>query len=103
MDQVIDHFAVQLDILNKGATKITRSHFKQPEESILNKRGFNVFSKNVTRHKEGILAWKPFYVMLLGVYFALACLAVMKLMYSENVDGFVKSPFCSLREYFWRT
>jgi hypothetical protein len=84
IDLAIYHFAMQSDALSKGATKITESHFKQPEECVLHNGNFHLFLETITRHKEGILASKPFYVILLGLYLALACIVVIKVMNPEN-------------------
>jgi len=84
VDFVIDHFAMHQSILNKGATKITKSHFRQPEQSIFSKDSFSLFLENVTKYKGGILAWKPFYVILLGLYLGLACLVIIMVISTDD-------------------
>ena len=84
LDLVIDEFIMHEGILSKGATKITISHFRQPEKNTFKKHNFGLFLKEVTRHKGGILALKPFYVILLGLYFVLACLVIIKVICTNN-------------------
>jgi hypothetical protein len=86
VDLAIEQFLVHQSILSKGATKITKSHFRQPEESVFNKGNFNLFLEKVTEHKEGILAWKPLYVVLLGLYLVIACLIIIKVICTDNSD-----------------
>ena len=84
VDLVIDQFVMHQGILSKGATKITKSHFRQPERNMFSKHNFSLFLEEVTRHKDGILALKPFYAISLGLYFALACLVIIKVIGTDN-------------------
>lgn len=84
IDFAIDHFSLHQGMLNQGATKITRSHFRQPEKSIFDKDNFSLFLENVTRHEEEVLALKPFYVILLGLYLVIACLVIIKVICTDN-------------------
>lgn len=65
---------------DKGATKITLRHFVQPKENIFLHPGqFIQFLDKVVQNKEGILAWQPFYVILLFLYIGLALAIFWKL------------------------
>ena len=86
IDLAIYHLAKQSNALSKGATRITESHFKQPEQCVFEKDNLSIFLTNVTEHKKGILAWKPFYVILLGLYVALAGIVVIKVVNTETCE-----------------
>ena len=83
-DMVINRFLISKGMLNKGATTITQKHFRQPEESVFNSENFTQFLENVTKHKKGILAWKPLYVIGLGVYLILACFVMFEVITDNN-------------------
>jgi hypothetical protein len=84
VDLIIDHFVMHQSILDKGATKMTKSHFRQPEKSIFDNDNFSLFLDNVARHKKGVLALKPFYLILLGLYLVLACLVIIKVICTDS-------------------
>lgn len=59
--------------LNKGVTKITLRHFVQPTENIfLHPSELTQFLDKIVEGKEGLLAWKPFYLILMLFYISLA-------------------------------
>ena len=76
VDMVTDRLMTSHGLMKEGATKITKKHFSQPEESVLNVENLNKFLDNATKYKAGILGWKPFYVALLLTYLVLACLII---------------------------
>ena len=76
-DMVIDRFMIQRGLMEEGATKITKKHFRQPEKSVFNVKDFTVFLDNVTKHKDGILASKALYAVILFAYFVLASLIIV--------------------------
>ena len=83
-DLGIDRFVMHQRILNNGAMKITKSHFRPPEGDIFHKGNLSLFLDNVTQHKSGIFAWKPFYLGLLGLYSIGCCLVVLKVICGNN-------------------
>ena len=92
IDLAIDYFAKQSNALSKGATKITESHFRQPEQCLFEGANFSLFLNNITRYKNGVLAWKPFYVILLTSYLVLACLVVVKVVNTETGEPSKRKP-----------
>ena len=92
IDLAVYHFGAQSNALSRGATKITESHFRQPEQCIFEKDNFSLFLNNITRHKDGVLAWKPFYVILLASYLVLACLVVVKVVNTETGEPSKRKP-----------
>ena len=65
---------------DKGPTRITLRHFVQPKENIfLHPDQFKQFLDKIVQGKEGVLAWQPFYVILIVLYVGLAVAIFWKL------------------------
>jgi len=80
MDFAIDHYILQSSMLKDGATKITKSHFRQPVESLFDKGNLGLFLERETKHKDGVSGWRPFYVILMGTYAIMAYLVLIWVM-----------------------
>lgn len=83
-DMVTDRLMMSHGLMEEGATKITKKHFTQPETRVFNSENFSIFLDNVTKHKEGILAWKSFYVVILFIYLVLMCLVIINVVIDKS-------------------